>query len=194
MEPKMNGEKATLKILPTSGPPVSGIAKGTVEFDDADRMFLQRAQRALSAAGVSALDLLNENAGMSIVELTKRLAERANLGVSAIGLTMVVCDEAAAKGVAREIALDLLVREIRATFPDGWTSGGNIHALVKLGTFSEIGKYAHDQRFAGYMQHIMRELTINNPPPQGWIPEAKNDRLVKELFDRCWPVGGEGQT
>ncbi len=149
-----------------------------------DQIFLKHAQSAFAEAAVSALEFLAENPGLSKIELAQRL----NRGVSAIGMIMAIYDEAAKRGKVRETTRDLLTRELRAAFPRGWSSTGNIHPLVKIGTFSEVGKYAHEPKFADYMRPIMQHLTIDNPPFEGWRPEPENDPLINELFNRYWPI------
>jgi hypothetical protein len=159
--------------------------KRTTEHDAVDRMFYDRAQDALSAAGRSALELVAANPRISIVELAKRL----NKGVSPIGLTMVIYHDAAREGIVREVAKNLLIREILEDFPDGWTAKGNVHPLVKIGKWhSEVAAYGSNPRYGEYADHIVRSLTIDNSPEDGWKPQWPNDPLIDELFDRYWQV------
>lgn len=114
---------------------------------------------------------------------------RLNRGVSAIGLVMAIYEEASIKGVVRQTAKDLLIRKIHERFPEGWSSQGDVHPLVKIGRWdSEVSNYGHDSKIAHFASCIMRNLTIDHPPPEGWKPEPRNDPLIDELFDRYWPV------
>ena len=84
----------------------------TLAMDAVDYMFLDRARDALAAAKCSALELLATSPGIPTIELTKQLATRANRGLSAIGLIMAIYEEAFQKGVVRDVAKDLLIRQI----------------------------------------------------------------------------------
>jgi len=160
----------------------------TAAMEAVDRMFLDRARSALAAAGCAALHFLARNPGASIIELAKRLGRRA----SAIGLIMAIYEEAAQQGVVRRTAADLLAREIREKFPDGWSSQGTVHPLVKIGSWEDdIRAYVHDPAICGYAKSIMRHLAIDHPPPEGWKPQPQNEPLIDDLFDRYWPVGQE---
>jgi hypothetical protein len=175
------------KVLESLGwtPELLRIAAAANENDSVDRMFLDRARAALAAAGVSALEFLTANPGVSKIEL----AERLNRGVSAIGLIMAIYDEAAENGIVRDTAKDLLIRRIHAEFPQGWSSCGNVHPAVKLSSWdAEAAKYGRDPRIAGYVDAIVRELAIHHPPADGWKPNLQTDSLIDELFDRFWPA------
>src|SRR5207302_846348 len=101
----------------------------TPAIQSVDRMFLEGAKKALTAVGYSALGFLAANPGASEIELAKRLKG----GASAIGLTMAIYEEAAKSGLLRETAKDLLIRRIWDEYPDGWFTGDEIGACVRLG-------------------------------------------------------------
>jgi len=155
-----------------------------------DQMFLTKAQAALSAAGYAPIEFLLNSPGASKTDLAKTLGK----GASAIGLVMAIFEEACREGVVRDVAKNLLVREIISRFPHGWSSSflDGIGPLAKLsGWRSEVKRYGQDPRFAAYALSIIRELALNHPPADGWRPEPKNDPIIDELFDRFWPAGNE---
>ena len=103
---------------------------------------------------------------------------------------MAVYEEALRNGVVRHAAKDLLVRTIRREFPEGWSSGGNVGAGVKLGSWRyEIKKYVRDAKMGDYASRIIRQLTIDNPPPEGWMAQSQNDSFIDDLFNLYWAVG-----
>lgn len=149
-----------------------------------DEMFLARARNALNDAGFSALEFLSTNPGLSKVELAKLL----NRGASAIGLIMAIYEEAVQGDAVRETAKDLLLRQIRYEFPDGWSSAGNVHPAIKVGSWRRMIKsYVPDPQCGRFASDIIRHLAIDHPPPEGWKPESQEDPLIEELFDRYWP-------
>jgi hypothetical protein len=148
-------------------------------------MFRDHAQRALAAAGLSALELFDRNPGCTKLELTKRL----NRGANAIGFGMVLYAEAQQAGRLREIASALFVAKILDKFPGGWNSSGTVHPLVKIGGWDDdIEKGVADPRVRAASQQIVRTLAIDEPPPEGWKPQSKDDPRIVELFDRFWPA------
>src|SRR5258708_5465644 len=154
-----------------------------------DQTFFDDARIALEAAGYSALEYLAANPGVSDIELTKWLRKLTNQPVCAMGLAMVIYDEAEKKGLLRESAKDQLLREILTAFPDGWFTGDEIGPLVKIGFWdSHVSNYTSDPRIVGYAMGIIRHLAVEHQPPKGWKPEPENDPLIDELFDRYWPV------
>lgn len=145
-------------------------------------------KKALAGAGCSALAFLAANPTLSELELAKHL----NRGASALGLAMAIYEEAIEKKRVRVVARELLLRRIRARFPDGWCFDENVSANVKLGNWDfDIEKYQPDVRIARYARAILRDLTIDHPPVEGWKPQSENDPLINELFDRYWPEGDE---
>jgi hypothetical protein len=150
-----------------------------------DLMFLEGAKKALRLAGYGALEFIKSHPGLSTIELAKEL----NRGASALGLIMAIYEEALRAGTLRNAAKELLIRKIRQEFPEGWLSGGTVGAGVKLGSWDyEIGKYIQDPNTGQYATAIIRHLTIDDPPTDGWKPQAPKDPLIEELFDRYWPV------
>ncbi len=161
------------------------IAKGGSALDSVDKWFLDRAHNALQQTGCSALDFLRGNQGVSVLELAKRL----NRGVSALGLIMAIYEEAVSSGVLRATAMELLLRKIHQEFPDGWTTHENLSASVMIGDWDyEIMKYVHDSQTTECATKILKHLTIDYPPPEGWKPKLVDDPLLDDLFDRYWPV------
>ena len=121
---------------------------------------------------------------------TAELAKKLDRGTSAIGVTMAVYHQAAKKDRVREIAKDILIRELLHEFPEGWTARGDIHPLVKLGGWdSDVADYAHSARFGQYAERIVRSLAIDDPPQEGWRPQYPSDPLIDELFEHYWPIG-----
>ena len=150
-----------------------------------DRALLSGAQRALAEAGCTALEFLAANPALSNIELAKQL----NRGTTAIGLVMAIYDEAARRGIVRDTAKDMLIREICGAFPHGWPGLSLVSPLVKIGSWdSEVNRYGRDPRIDDYAGQIIRHLAIEHPPPRYWKPELKNDPLIDDLFDRYWPV------
>ncbi len=99
-----------------------------------DRSLLGGARRALDAAGVRALEFLAANPGMPTVALAKRL----NRGATAIGLVMAIYDEAIQNGTVRDVAKDLLIREICGAFPHGWPGLYLVRPLVSVVVRAEM--------------------------------------------------------
>ena len=164
---------------------IAPFLKKTPEKEAVERMFLDRAKSALEDAGYSAFEFLVASPGLSMIELAKRL----NRGASALGLIMATYQEACQKGVVREAARDLLVREILEEYPEGWTSEKKIGAGIKLGSWRfEVKKYVKDQTIGTYATEIVRHLSVDHPPPDGWKPDPQDDPLINELFDRYWPI------
>jgi hypothetical protein len=151
-----------------------------------DRRFLQSAHAALAAMGCGALELLDANPGVSILDLAKRV----NHGISAIGLMMAIYEEAKRRSIVRETAKDLLIRTLCEEFPEGWSSEGSIHPVVRIGGWSYgIKRYVGDQAFTSFASDIVRHLAGGDPPPKGWKPIHRRDPLIEALFDRYWPIG-----
>ena len=159
------------------------------EVQAIDRMLLNEARSAFQAAGCSVLEFLAANPGVSKFELAKRLAKRANESVRVVGLVRLIYDEAAKAGVVREIAKDLLLREINDAFPNGWSSGDEIGPLVKIGSWADpIHEHIRNLAFSSYARSIIKHLAVNHQPPDGWKPKSQSDPLIDELFDRYWPA------
>jgi hypothetical protein len=59
--------------------------------------------------------------------------------------------------------------------------------VVKLSWDYEIIRYGGDPKLAEYSDKIIRDLAIENQPPEGWFPELDVDPLIESLFDRHWP-------
>jgi len=150
-----------------------------------NKVFLERARKALFEAGLSALGLLAANPGVSKL----LLAEQLNRGVSAIGLAMAIYEEAGNAGMIRDVAKDMLIREILCAFPNGWVSTDSVHPLVKLGFWDDdVRLNVTDTDAISHSRQILRHLTIDNPPPDGWRPQTQNDPTIDDLFDRFWPL------
>jgi hypothetical protein len=155
--------------------------------DPVDQMLLEGTKSALAKAGIGVLEFLAANPRLSKTELVERLPR----GVSGLGLVMAIYEEAVRQGVVRETAKDLLVRKINERFPNGWSSSGDVSPLVKLGFWEdEIREYIRDPITTGYANNIMRQLTMEYAPPEGWKPEVPIDRFIDDLFDRNWPLLG----
>jgi hypothetical protein len=164
------------------------LLKATPATEAVDQMFLEGALAALAAARSSALEFLSAHPGLSITDLTQELANQAHGRLSPIGFVMAIYREAAQKGAVRDVAKDLLIREIREEFASGWSSGGDIGPSVRIGSWSfHIKRYVLDARAGGYAEAIVHRLAVDHPPPEGWKPEPENDPLINGLFDRCWP-------
>lgn len=146
--------------------------------------FLDRAQAELRSVGCSALDFLAAHRGLATIALAKEL----NRGASAFGLLMVIYAEARRQGVVRETAKDLLIREILNKFPDGWSLVGKMSPPVKLSSWIyDLDRCIRDNRIEEYADAIIRDLTKDHPPPEGWKPQVMNDPVIDEVFDRFWP-------
>ncbi len=149
-----------------------------------DKMFLDRAKNALRETGCTALEFLRANPVVPLTELAKRL----NRGASALGLVMAIYQQATDTGCVREAAKDLLTRRVIDSFPDGWTSQSDVHPLIRIGFWDkEIADYTLDAQYGVYAKKIIRELTIDHPPPEGWKAQPENDPRIDQLFNRFWP-------
>ena len=149
------------------------------------RKFLERAKQALDEAGETALQLLAAHVGESMTDLARRV----NRGISVLGLIHAIYEEAIQKGVVREVSKDLLIRVIRAEFPEGWTTTGNIGPSVRIGSWDyHLKEHLPESNVARAANGISQHLANDHPPPDGWKPELKNDPLIDKLFERYWPV------
>src|SRR5262245_2977362 len=102
---------------------------------------------------------------------------------------MAIYDEAMQSDAVRDTARDLLFRQILAEYPSGWTSAGNVSCGVKLGSWRyEIKRYVRDASFGRFAEDILRDLTVEHRPAEGWSPVGENDPLICALFDRYWPM------
>ncbi|HEX5324778.1 MAG TPA: hypothetical protein VFW40_13400, partial [Capsulimonadaceae bacterium] len=128
--------------------------------------FLTRALNSLAVTGLNALEFLAANPGLSAVQLAARLKG----GCNAIGLTIAIFREAERTGLVRPTAKSLLIGKILTEFPDGWSSAGGIHPAVKLGWSALVMRHVSDPLVGQYALLISKELTANNPPPEGWKP------------------------
>jgi len=150
-----------------------------------DESFFDGARKALADAGLGALEFLAANPGASNVELAKRL----NRGASGKGMTIAIYRDAETKGCVRDAAMWLLIGKILEEFPDGWGFFGNIAPSVRIGGWrSDIKRHVNDPQIGEYASAIIRELAIENQPPDGWKPAVQDDPLINELFDRFWPA------
>jgi hypothetical protein len=179
----MKDDKTALRVLCDSAPTTA--EKPSREYETVARSLLECARAALKARSIGAQEFLAANPGVSKIELAKRL----NHGVSAFGLIMAIYEDAVESRLLRETARDLLIREIRCEFPDGWSFAGSVAPGIKIGRwYSEASDYCHDQQVEHYLSRIIRHLAIDDPPEEGWLPREQNDPLINEIFDRYWPV------
>jgi hypothetical protein len=159
--------------------------KTTPSIGPIDRKFLRETKNALAASGHEAVELLRSFPADSLNELVDRLGHDA----SGFGLLMAIYEDAQQRGVVRQVAKDLLLRRIRERFPLGWIGIEEVSPLVRLGSWeTSIEKYCPNTQYYHYARDILRELTINNQPHQGWRPEIASDPLIDGLFDRYWPL------
>ena len=163
---------------------ISEVLKPTPATEAVAGTFVGRARDALNVIGLGALEFLASYPDLSILELTKLLASESNCGLSAMGLTMALYQEAAEKRTVRDLAKDLLTREIREEFSEGWSSQGTIRPVVRIGN---IINYLQEPGIT-YASRIIRDLAIDHPPKEGWKCEAQDDPVIAELFDRYWPT------
>jgi hypothetical protein len=104
--------------------------------------------------------------------------------------------EAVESGGTREYALDLLVRELRHSLPDGWIqrTGEPLH----LKTVDAMGTLLGDLRIAGAAQRDRQKAErtwkslLDLGPPLGWLPDDANDPLLRRAFEIGWPMAGAG--
>ncbi len=186
----MTPAEKELKFLVSLGwtPELLAIATSPSEMGGVDRRFRSSTMAALAKAGYSPLEFFAAHPNLSIDKLVKRLGHKA----SVFGLLMVIYEEAARKKVVRAVAKDLLLRQLSDEFPEGWVSDGSIHPAVRIGCWDRyLSKCTQDKTFSKYASEIIRHLAIDHPPPAGWRPQAQNDPLIDELFDRYWPVTPE---
>ena len=156
----------------------------TPEHEAVNQMFRRNAERALSEAGVTALEWLAANPKISHIDLAREL----NRGANGFGLNLAIYHEADLQGVFRDVAKEMLIRTILDKYPDGWTSTGDLTPCSKIGGWdSGIMDYARDTAFYKYAELINVDLAIKNQPPEGWIPQWPTDPLIDDLFDRFWP-------
>lgn len=173
------------KLLESSGWPrdIVEILKKSPTIGPVDYMLCDRTLKALAIAGYEPLEYLAANPFLSKTQLVETLGH----GASGFGLAMAVYEEAASKGIVRDVAKNLLIRKLHEEFSAGWTSKHN--STRNLGFWdSEVAKYGHDPRIEHYVEKIIRHLTVDHPPPEGWKPQWENDPLIDELFDCYWPV------
>jgi hypothetical protein len=148
-----------------------------------DASFLEKATAVCRERGLTPVEILHAFPGESIVDIAKRV----DSGVNAIGLVMAIYDEAVAIGKTRDVAKTLLIRTIHQQFPSGWNSSGTVRPAVRMSSWSyELKRYCKDQAAGRYAERIVRELTRDNPPPEGWLPTETNDPRINSLFDRHW--------
>ena len=158
--------------------------KPTPQKDAVSKMFLDRAKKALADAGYSALDLLAEHSSLSILELAKKI----NRGANAFGLKLAIYEEADEKGIVREVAKDMLIRQINDEYPNGWIQNDEIRPAVRVGSWgSDISDGILNPQIAKAVKSILRHLTIDSPPPEGWKPQRENDPLIDGVFNHYWP-------
>lgn len=150
-----------------------------------DNMFRSEAKEAISATGKTALQLLAEHPDISTIELAEQLSGR----VGALGIEMLILEEAEEQGIVRDIAKELLIRSIRENLPHGWIDDGRVHPLCKISMWEMIVvNYTKVSNREYYTERILCDLGIENPPRDGWKPEWPNDPRIDELFDKYWPV------
>ncbi|MBS0261516.1 MAG: hypothetical protein JSS02_06120 [Planctomycetes bacterium] len=175
-----------LEILEAAGYPehILEIVRRKSTEDPFDLMLHDRARNALASIGTTALQFLEDNPGMSKVELAAKLGK----GVSALGLIMAVYSDAVKLGKVRDIARDLLIRQILERFPCGWSSIGPVGPLVKIGMWrSHVCDFGRDPNFCLYAKHILRDPTVDHPPADDWKPKLREDPLIDAVFERLWP-------
>ncbi len=179
-------ERKTLESLRWSPELLDSLAP-TEETRNVDRMFMESTRKALGVAGYTALKFLDANPGLSESELIDRLGR----GASGFGLLMTIYEEAEQAGCIREVARDLLVRKIVQKLPNGWASDDDGRPSAWIGLWdSSIRRYVSDRQCGKYAANIVRHLTVDHPPPDGWKPQSNDDPLIDELFRRYWPREG----
>lgn len=160
----------------------------TPEHRAVNQMFRDRAKRALSELGCSALEFAAQNPGASIVELARLL----NRGSNALGVLLAAYEEASGNGTVRTTAKEFLIRHIRQQFPNGWSSHDNIGPSIRIGGWSrEVDRSFEDEQIRNSAYHIHRHLAFDHQPPEGWRPELTGDQLIDDVFDLYWPIGSE---
>ncbi len=166
-------------------PELLAMLKPTPATEAVDRMFLERAHKALAAENCTALEFASSNPNLSLIELAQKL----NHGVSAIGLVMAIYEDAEGKNLMRETVKDLLYRTIRDEFSEGWSTNEKVSPSVKIGGWiHEIKRFVRDPSVAFLAENIFSDLVFRAPPPEGWIPVPGADPLIERLFDRHWPA------
>ncbi len=140
-----------------------------------------RTQTRLKELGVTACELLLSNPDKGSKELVSLMQGSATW----LGFVLILFAEARSALFVRKIAQDLLYREVREEFPNGWFTDDDCHALVKLGSWEcVIGQALPAHKVEATA--ILSDLTIDDVPANGWKPTCANDARLVELFDKYW--------
>jgi len=156
-----------------------------------EKRLMDQAFQALEVAGVGALEYVLANPKIPTTELAKKLSQESGKNISGIGFVMAVYDHAARLDQVRDFARDLLIRRILSAFPNGWQSKSDINPAVRIGSWVQEIKRSCDDNSVEYASAIIRNLAVDQQPPDGWLPNRADDPLVEEVFSRCWPVERE---
>ena len=141
------------------------------------------AEAALKMADRDATSCFREHPRLNAREVAKAIGlER----TPPLGLKLILYEEAAKTHCFRHTAIDMLFREIICEFPDGWTNQG-IHPHIRLSSWDFPFKFIGVEKAMQRAMAVLRELTMTNPPAEGWLPQEANDPLIRRAFDLHWP-------
>ena len=178
------------------------------------RGFRAEAAAGLAKSKLSALAALKLCPGASL----GKIIDFFELSCNIVGFKYQIYTEAEELGCVRAVAMDLLLREIREEYPDGWLAElpvveERLHPLIRaslervdeefksrflssrsqpltvlISWVSGLGRYTSRAEYEQFGDAIIKELTEIDPPPDGWVPTYPDDPRITQLFDKHWKV------
>ena len=113
------------------------------------------------------------------------LVRRLGDDLAAVQLETAAVDEARKTGRLREFARDALVRGLRTSLNHGWLNSPHAeHRAVGAFVAWSIMLGEDLKPLAEGCWNALTDLK----PPQGWLPEMKEDKLIEAAFDKGWPM------
>lgn len=133
----------------------------------------------------SVVDFVSAHPRVSFFHLAKILGE----DIAECQLREVYFSKVCELGCVRYASMDALVRELRSELKTGWGRGENseFHAASAFASWESMCG-CHDIAGIDAIKQRVWFKIKDLKPPEGWLPESKDDPLIKAAFDEAWPV------
>jgi hypothetical protein len=148
----------------------------------------QRLKELLLARGFASVEAY---AATSPTKSFIELAEDLGPGdVAAVQLEWTYLDDAKRAGTVERCARDLLVRQLHAKLPDGWTTARDSDAAVmprvRATSAWSSSISSHLPEYKPLVRAIGDTMIRDDPFPIGWLPSSADDPILVEFFKHHW--------
>jgi hypothetical protein len=118
--------------------------------------------------------LLEAHPRTSLVDLVKDVP-----GVYAMLLTPAAVESCVTHGRMEALVCDLITRGLHSELPGGWNSADD---FAHVSAMSSVGL---PEPYSSIHTAIAIELLRENPPPEGWLPESRDDERLRSAYRRA---------